>query len=198
MRIAGRAIDRYGAARVSVVGTAVMIGVLYFAFIAPGAIGVGGVLVVFVLFMGGHVDPQRQHELAVDARAARRPARRLHVAAVDRAAHLVGDRARSCRHGCCTRRPAAASRGSRRCPSLSAVLALGLPPLLAAIGKRVSAERELRASWPPACAGGSRRATPRRPGKRAGSTFSERIVAGMAVFDREADRRADLGRDSAR
>ena len=30
-----------------------MIGVLYFAFIAPGAIGVGGVLVVFVLFMGG-------------------------------------------------------------------------------------------------------------------------------------------------
>jgi predicted MFS family arabinose efflux permease len=49
MRIAGHGIDRYGAARVSVVGTALLIGVLYFAFIAPGAIGVGGVLVVFVV-----------------------------------------------------------------------------------------------------------------------------------------------------
>src|SRR5204862_259169 len=40
MRIAGRGIDRYGAARVSIVGTALMIGVLPFAFIAPGAIGI--------------------------------------------------------------------------------------------------------------------------------------------------------------
>ena len=52
MRVAGHAIDRYGAARVSVVGTVVLIGVLYFAFIAPGAIGTAGVLAVFVLFMG--------------------------------------------------------------------------------------------------------------------------------------------------
>ena len=54
MRIAGRAIDRTSAARVAAVGTAIMIGVLYVAFIAPGAIGVGGVLIVFVLFMGGN------------------------------------------------------------------------------------------------------------------------------------------------
>ena len=53
MRIAGRASTATAPRRVAAVGTAVMIGVLYFAFIAPGAIGFGGVLVVFVLFMGG-------------------------------------------------------------------------------------------------------------------------------------------------
>src|SRR5262249_8978282 len=47
MRVAGRAIDRYGAPRVSIVGTAMMVGTLYFAFIAPGAVSIAGVMAVF-------------------------------------------------------------------------------------------------------------------------------------------------------
>ena len=92
MRIAGRGIDRMGAAPVAAVGTTILVVVLYLGFIAPRRAGRrrdhGAVRVVH----DRDVDPQRQHELAVDARAARRPARRLHVAAVDGAAHRVRDR----------------------------------------------------------------------------------------------------------
>ena len=108
MRIAGRGIDRLGAAPVAAVGTPILIAVLYLGFIAPRRAGRrrdhGAVRVVH----DRDVDPQRQPELAVDARAARRPARRLHVAAVDGAAHRVRDR----------RVPGipVAARGARRAP----------------------------------------------------------------------------------
>ena len=87
-------------------GHVVLIGVLYFAFIAPGAIGTAGVLVRVRAVHGRHVDAQRQHELAVDAGAARRSARRLHVVAVDGATRLVGDGRVRLVAPACTRRRA--------------------------------------------------------------------------------------------
>jgi hypothetical protein len=118
MRIAGRANDRYGAARVSVVGTALMIGTLYFAFIAPGAIGIAGVMTVFVTFMGAmSVRNVSMQSLATrvpraDQRAATCRCRRPRSSCRPR-------RARSCRPACCTTRPTGAwteSRRSRQCP----------------------------------------------------------------------------------
>ena len=53
LRLAGRAIDRFGAARVSIVGTVVLIAVLYFGFVAPETMGATGVLILFVGFMVG-------------------------------------------------------------------------------------------------------------------------------------------------
>ena len=139
MRVAGRAIDRYGAARVAAVGTAVLIGVLYFALHRAGRDRrrrrAGRVRPVH----GRHVDPQRQHELAVDAGAARRSARRLHVAAVDRAAHLVGDRRVRVVTAAARRPRAAGSRASRRSRCSRRCWRSTLPPMLAAIGRRVSA-----------------------------------------------------------
>ena len=158
-------------ARVSVVGTALMIGVLYFAFIAPGAIGVGGRAGRVRAVHGRHVDAQRQHELAVDARAARATSAPATCRCSRPRSTSRRRRARSCRRGCCTTRPAAASRASRRSPSVSAVLALGLPPMLAAIG---NAQR-------PGTREARRRASRHRLEQQAraveAETFSRRVVA---------------------
>ncbi len=141
MRIAGRAIDRYGAARVSVIGTAVMIGVLYFAFIAPGAIGIAGVLVVFVLFMGG-MSVRNVCMSSLSTRVPRGDQRAGYMSLQSTAQHLSSATGAFVSSRLLHDAPGGRLDGIATVSIVSAVLALGLPPLLAAIGKRVT-EREL-------------------------------------------------------
>ena len=147
MRIAGHAIDRHGAARVSVVGTVMLIGVLYFAFIAPGAIGAAGVLVVFVLFHGRHVGAQRQHELAVHA-VPRADQRAGYMSLQSTAQHISSATGAFVSSRLLHEAPGGRLTGISTVSTISAVLALGLPPLLAAINKRVTVRegRETRTS----------------------------------------------------
>ena len=155
MRVAGRGIDRYGAARVSVVGTVVLIGVLYFAFIAPARSGTAGVLAVFVLFMGGHVGAQRQHELAVDARAARRSSAPATCRCSRPRRHISSATGAFVSSRLLHEAPGGRLSGISTVSTISAVLALGLPPLLAAISKRVTPEKEVAdGAAPPSPRGG--------------------------------------------
>ena len=141
MRIAGRAIDRYGAARVSVIATAVIIGVLYFAFIAPGAIGIAGVLVVFVLFMGG-MSVRNVCMSSLSTRVPRGDQRAGYMSLQSTAQHISSATGAFVSSRLLHDAPGGRLDGIATVSMLSAILALGLPPLLAAIGKRVS-EREL-------------------------------------------------------
>jgi len=143
MRIAGRAIDRYGAARVSVIATAVIIGVLYFAFIAPGAIGIAGVLVVFVLFMGG-MSVRNVCMSSLSTRVPRGHQRAGYMSLQSTAQHLSSATGAFVSSRLLHDAPGGRLDGIATVSMLSAILALGLPPLLAAIGRRVS-ERELTA-----------------------------------------------------
>jgi predicted MFS family arabinose efflux permease len=138
MRIAGRGIDRYGAARVSVVGTALMIGVLWFAFIAPGAIGVGGVLAVFVLFMGG-MSIRNVSMSSLSTRVPRADQRAGYMSLQSTAQHLSSATGAFVSSRLLHEASGGRLAGVATVSILSAVLALGLPPLLAAIGRRVSA-----------------------------------------------------------
>jgi predicted MFS family arabinose efflux permease len=138
MRIAGHGIDRYGAARVSIVGTALMIGVLWFAFIAPGAIGVAGVLVVFVLFMGG-MSIRNVCMSSLSTRVPRGDQRAGYMSLQSTAQHLASATGAFVSSKLLHEAPAGRLDGIATISIVSAVLALGLPPLLAVIGRRVRA-----------------------------------------------------------
>jgi predicted MFS family arabinose efflux permease len=142
MRVAGRAIDRYGAARVSVVGTALLIGVLYFAFIAPGPIGVAGVLVVFVLFMGG-MSIRNVSMSSLSTRVPRSDQRAGYMSLQSTAQHVSSATGAFMSSRLLHEAPGGRLQGIATISVASAVLALGLPPLLAVIGRRVH-ERELQ------------------------------------------------------
>jgi predicted MFS family arabinose efflux permease len=137
MRVAGRAIDQYGAARVSVVGTAVMIGVLWFAFIAPGAIGFGGVLAVFVLFMGG-MSVRNVSMSSLSTRVPRADQRAGYMSLQSTAQHISSATGAFVSSRLLHEAPGGRLAGISKVSLLSAVLALGLPPLLAAISRRVA------------------------------------------------------------
>jgi predicted MFS family arabinose efflux permease len=138
MRIAGHGIDRYGAARVSVVGTALLIGVLYFAFIAPGAIGVGGVLLVFVVFMGA-MSIRNVAMSTLSTRVPRGDQRAGYMSLQSTAQHVSSATGAFVSTRLLHDAPGGRLQGIATVSILSAVLALGLPPMLAAIGKRVRA-----------------------------------------------------------
>jgi predicted MFS family arabinose efflux permease len=138
MRIAGRAIDNYGAARVSVVGTAVIIGVLWFAFIAPGAIGFGGVMLVFVLFMAG-MSVRNVSMSTVSTRVPRADQRAGYMSLQSTAQHLSSATGAFVSSRLLHESADGRLAGISKVSVISAVLALALPPLLAAIDKRVSA-----------------------------------------------------------
>ena len=83
MRVAGRAIDRFGPARVATVGTAMLIVVLQIWFVSPGQRTSGAVVALFVcMMMGVSVRNVSMSSLATRVPALR-PAGRLHVVAVD-------------------------------------------------------------------------------------------------------------------
>jgi predicted MFS family arabinose efflux permease len=138
MRVAGHGIDRYGAARVSIVGTALMIGVLYFAFIAPGAIGVPGVLAVFVLFMGG-MSVRNVCMSSLSTRVPRGDERAGYMSLQSTAQHLAAATGAFVSSRLLHEAPGNHLAGIATVATVSAVLALGLPPLLAVIGRQVAA-----------------------------------------------------------
>jgi predicted MFS family arabinose efflux permease len=138
MRIAGHAIDRYGAPRVSVVGTAVTIGVLWFAFIAPGPIGFGGVLVVFVLFMGG-MSVRNVSMSSLSTRVPRADQRAGYMSLQSTAQHISSATGAFVSARLLHELPGGRLAGVSKVSMLSAALALALPPLLAAISRRVRA-----------------------------------------------------------
>jgi len=142
MRIAGRAVDRASAARVATVGTAVMIGVLYFAFIAPGAIGVGGVMVVFILFMGGN-SIRNVSMSSLSTRVPRADQRAGYMSLQSTAQHISSATGAFASSRLLHDVPGGRLAGISTVAVISTVLALTLPPMLAAIDKRISA-REAR------------------------------------------------------
>jgi predicted MFS family arabinose efflux permease len=142
MRIAGRAVDRHGAARVSVVGTALLIGVLTFAFIAPGAVGVGGVLVVFVLFMAG-MSVRNVSMTSLSTRVPRIDQRAGYMSLQSTAQHISSAAGSFVSSRLLHEAPGGRLAGISTVSTLSALLALGLPPLLAAIDRRVRAREDL-------------------------------------------------------
>ena len=144
MRIAGHAIDRHGPARVSAVGTALMIGVLYFEFIAPGTIGFGGVLVGFVLFMGG-MSIRNVSMSSLSTRVPRGDQRAGYMSLQSTAQHVSSATGAFVSSRLLHEAPGGRLQGIATVSVVSAVLALGLPPMLAAIGRRVR-ERELQSS----------------------------------------------------
>jgi predicted MFS family arabinose efflux permease len=143
MRVAGRAIDRYGPTRVSIAGTALLMGVLYFAFIAPGAIGVAGVLVVFVVFMGA-MSLRNVGMISLSTRVPRADQRAGFMSLQSTAQH-----ASSAIGGFVSSRllhdaPGGRLAGIATVSTVSAVLALGLPPLLSIIDRQVRAREAER------------------------------------------------------
>ena len=138
MRVAGRAIDRTSAARVAAVGTAIMIGVLYFAFIAPGAIGVGGVLIVFILFMGGN-SIRNVSMSSLSTRVPRADQRAGYMSLQSTAQHISSATGAFASSRLLHDAPGGRLAGISTVAAISTVLALTLPPMLAAIDKRVSA-----------------------------------------------------------
>jgi predicted MFS family arabinose efflux permease len=138
MRVAGHGVDRYGAPRVSAVGTALMIGVLYFAFIAPGAIGVAGVFAVFVLFMGG-MSVRNIAMTSLATRVPRADQRAGYMSLQSTAQHLSSATGAFLSSRLLHEAPGGRLSGIATVSTISAVLALGLPPLLAVINKRVRA-----------------------------------------------------------
>jgi predicted MFS family arabinose efflux permease len=138
MRVAGRAIDRTGAARVATVGTAAMIGVLYYAFIAPGAIGVAGVLVVFVTFMGG-MSIRNVSVSSLSTRVPRADQRAGYMSLQSTAQHISSATGAFASSRLLHDAPGGRLAGISTVAVISAALALTLPPMLAAIDKRVSA-----------------------------------------------------------
>jgi predicted MFS family arabinose efflux permease len=138
MRVAGHGIDRYGAARVSIVGTTLLICVLYFAFIAPGALGFAGVIVVFVLFMGA-MSIRNVSMSSLSTRVPRADQRAGYMSLQSTAQHLSSATGAFVSSRLLHEAPGGRLAGIATVSTISAVLALGLPPLLAVIGKRVSA-----------------------------------------------------------
>jgi predicted MFS family arabinose efflux permease len=142
MRVAGHGIDRYGAARVSIVGTAVLIGVLYFAFIAPGAIGVAGVLAVFVLFMGA-MSVRNVSMSSLSTRVPRADQRAGYMSLQSTAQHASSATGAFVSSRLLHEAPGGRLAGISTVSTIAAVLALGLPPLLAVIDRRVTAREQL-------------------------------------------------------
>jgi predicted MFS family arabinose efflux permease len=138
MRVAGRAIDRYGPTRVSVAGTALMIGVLYFAFIAPGAIGVAGVLVVFVLFMSA-MSMRNVGMISLSTRVPRADQRAGYMSLQSTAQHASAAMGGFVSSRLLHDAPGGHLAGIATVATLSAVLALGLPPMLSILDRQVRA-----------------------------------------------------------
>jgi predicted MFS family arabinose efflux permease len=136
MRVAGHGIDRYGAARVSAVGTALLIGVLYFAFIAPGAIGFWGVMAIFVLFMAG-MSVRNVSMSSLSTRVPRADQRAGYMSLQSTAQHISSATGAFVSSRLLHEAPGGRLAGVSTVSTISALLALGLPPLLAAINARV-------------------------------------------------------------
>jgi predicted MFS family arabinose efflux permease len=156
LRLAGRAIDRFGAARVSVLGTAILIAVLYFGFVAPETMGGAGVLILFVGFMVG-MSIRNVCMGSLSTRVPRTPDERAgYMSLQSTAQHVASSLGAFASSQMLSDGPGGRLIGMPRLAMVSVALAPTLPPLLAAIGRRVrareSAARPPIGATPPAAA----------------------------------------------
>ncbi len=150
MRIAGRAIDRHGAARVSVVGTAILIAVLYFGFVSPQAMGSAGVLLMFVSFMVG-MSVRNVSMSSLSTRVPRTPDQRAgYMSLQSTAQHISSSLGAFASSKLLSDGPGGRLLGMPRLAMVSVALAPALPPLLAIIGRRVRAREAAGAPPVPA------------------------------------------------
>ena len=139
LRLAGRAIDRFGAARVSIVGTVVLIAVLYFGFVAPETMGATGVLILFVGFMVG-MSIRNVCMGSLSTRVPRTPDERAgYMSLQSTAQHISSSLGAFASSRLLSDGPGGRLIGMPRLAMLSVALAPTLPPLLAAISRRVRA-----------------------------------------------------------
>ena len=150
LRAAGRAIDRFGAARVSIVGTVALIAVLTFGFVLPETMGPTGVLVLFVGFMVG-MSIRNVCMGSLSTRVPRTPDERAgYMSLQSTAQHISSSLGAFASSRLLTDGPGGRLVGMPRLALVSVALAPTLPPLLAAISRRVRA-RETK-TVPPATA----------------------------------------------
>jgi len=136
MRAAGRGVDRFGSALVAGVGTAILLVVLYLGFIAPGALGGGAIMALFVAFMIA-MSIRNVSMSSLATRVPRGDQRAGYMSLQSTAQHLAS--ATGAFVGSHLLHEGAGGRleGVTTVATLSALLAVTLPPLLAMIGRRV-------------------------------------------------------------
>jgi predicted MFS family arabinose efflux permease len=143
LRLAGRAIDRFGAARVSIVGTVALVAVLYFGFVAPDTMGGTGVLILFVGFMVA-MSIRNVCMGSLSTRVPRTPDERAgYMSLQSTAQHISSSVGAFASSRLLTDGPGGRLVGMPRLAMVSVALAPALPPLLAAIGRRVRAREAI-------------------------------------------------------
>jgi predicted MFS family arabinose efflux permease len=155
LRLAGRAIDRFGAARVSILGTVMLVAVLTFGFVVPETMGSTGVMVMFVGFMVA-MSIRNVCMGSLSTRVPRTPDERAgYMSLQSTAQHISSSLGAFASSRLLADGPGGRLVGMPRLALVSVALAPTLPPLLAAIGRRVRA-REASAlpatAKPPAAA----------------------------------------------
>jgi len=136
MRIAGRGIDRMGSAPVAAVGTAILIVVLYLGFIAPGALGGAAIMALFVSFMIA-MSIRNVSMSSLSTRVPRGDQRAGYMSLQSTAQHIASATGAFLGSQLLREGPGGRLEGITTVATLSAALALALPPLLAVIGRRV-------------------------------------------------------------
>jgi predicted MFS family arabinose efflux permease len=146
MRIAGRGVDRLGPAPVAAIGTIILIGVLYLGFIAPGALGGGAIMALFVSFMIA-MSVRNVCMSALATRVPRADQRAGYMSLQSTAQHMASASGAFLGSQLLHEAPGGRLVGMPTVATLSAALALALPPMLGVIGRRVRA-REAAAAAP--------------------------------------------------
>jgi predicted MFS family arabinose efflux permease len=138
LRIAGRAIDRFGATLVSAVGTAGFLVVLYLGYIAPGAQGATAVLLLFVGFMLA-MSVRNVAMVSLTSRVPHPDQRAGYMSLQSTSQHVSSATGAFVSSRLLHEAPNGRLAGIDTVSWLAFVLAIALPPLLAAIGSRVRA-----------------------------------------------------------
>jgi predicted MFS family arabinose efflux permease len=112
--------------------------ILYFAFTAPGAIGIAGVMAVFVLFMGG-MSVRNVSMTTLSTRVPHADQRAGFMSLQSTAQHMSSATGAFVSSRLLHDGPGGRLEGIATVSMMSAVLALGLPPLLWIIDRRVLA-----------------------------------------------------------
>jgi len=120
-----------------------MIGTLYFAFIAPGAIGIAGVMTVFVTFMGA-MSVRNVSMQSLATRVPRADQRAGYMSLQTTAQFLSSSAGAFVSSRMLHDAPNGRLDGIATVSTMSAVLALGLPPMLLILDRQVRA-REAKA-----------------------------------------------------
>jgi predicted MFS family arabinose efflux permease len=136
MRIAGRGIDRLGSAPVAAVGTAILLVVLYVGFIAPGSLDGAAIMALFVSFMIA-MSVRNVSMSSLSTRVPRGDQRAGYMSLQSTAQHIASATGAFLGSQLLREGPDGRLVGIRTVATLSAALALTLPPLLAVIGRRV-------------------------------------------------------------